>query len=58
MNYTIDRTTPKDAPYEVGQVYKTNGQPVDVPICRVCRGELIGREIPRGICGADDRRTA
>lgn len=56
MRYDISRETPPGAPYQTGVTYKANGEPVDVPSCGWCGEELVGREIPRGICGADDRR--
>lgn len=57
MRYDITRETPRSAPYETGVTYKANGAPVYVPTCRWCGGELIGREIQRGLCGKDDRRV-
>lgn len=39
MNYTIDRTTPAGAPYEVGRVYKTSGEPIGP--CPICEASAV-----------------
>jgi len=58
MRFTVSEDAPKGAPYQVGVTYKANGEILDEPACSVCGGRLIGREIDRGVCGHDDRRTA